>query len=198
MKKASLSILSTAVAALLLAGCGAGEDSSSSGHEGHPMTASASASPTASATTESADHAHEHEMDGGPAPEGIEVAKSPKYPVGSEVTLLTDHMSGMNGAEATIAGAYETTTYAVDYTPTDGGEPVKNHKWVVQEELKDPQGNPLKVGDKAVMTATHMPGMEGAEATISEVTTETVYMVDYEYDGMEMTNHKWVVESEIK
>ena len=29
-------------------------------------------------------------------------------------------------------------------------------------------------------------------------TDETVYMVDYETDGMKMTNHKWVVESEIQ
>ncbi|MGO1258791.1 MAG: DUF1541 domain-containing protein, partial [Brachybacterium sp.] len=27
---------------------------------------------------------------------------------------------------------------------------------------------------------------------------ETVYMVDLEIDGMTMTNHKWVVESEIE
>ena len=49
-----------------------------------------------------------------------------------------------------------------------------------------------------VLTADHMNGMEGAEATIDSATEETVYMVDYEADGMMMTNHKWVVESEIE
>ena len=43
-----------------------------------------------------------------------------------------------------------------------------------------------------------MEGMKGAQATIASSTDETVYMVDYESDGMTMTNHKWVVESEIK
>ena len=48
-----------------------------------------------------------------------------------------------------------------------------------------------------VLAADHMPGMEGATATIDSATDETVYMVDYEMDGMAMTNRKWVVESEI-
>ena len=43
-----------------------------------------------------------------------------------------------------------------------------------------------------------MEGMDGAKATIASSTDETVYMVDYEADGMRMTNHKWVVESEIQ
>ena len=43
-----------------------------------------------------------------------------------------------------------------------------------------------------------MAGMEGAEASIDSATQETVYMVDYEADGMMMTNHKWVVEGEIE
>ena len=43
-----------------------------------------------------------------------------------------------------------------------------------------------------------MKGMKGAKATIASSTDETVYMVDYEAGGMKMTNHKWVVESEIK
>ena len=43
-----------------------------------------------------------------------------------------------------------------------------------------------------------MKGMKGAKATIASSTDETVYMVDYESDGMTMTNHKWVVESELK
>lgn len=138
-----------------------------------------------------------HSMDGGSAPAGIVDANAPKYPVGTEVTLTTDHMEGMKGAPAKIVGAYKTTTYAVDYTPTDGGTPIKNHKWVVQEELKDAGKTPLKVGDKAVLEADHMPGMKGAEATISQVTDQTVYMVDYEANGMTMKNHKWVTEDEI-
>ena len=43
-----------------------------------------------------------------------------------------------------------------------------------------------------------MDGMDGARATIASSTDETVYVVDYEAGGMEMTNHKWVVESEMQ
>ena len=201
-------------------------------------------------------------MDGGPAPEGIAEAASPAHPVGSEVTLTADHMPGMDGATATITGAFDTTTYSVDYTPTTGGdpvtdhqwvvqeelenpgeerladgtevtvtadhmegmdganamiagaydtytyavdftpsaggEPVKDHKWVVQQEIKDAGDERLADGTEVTLEAEHMEGMKGAKATIASSTEETVYMVDYESDGMTMTNHKWVVESELK
>ncbi|MCT1652909.1 YdhK family protein [Brachybacterium muris] len=140
----------------------------------------------------------EHPMDGGPAPEGMASAEDPEFPVGTEVTLTADHMEGMEGATATISGAFDTTTYSVSFTPTDGGEPVTDHKWVVHEELENPGEAPLAEGTEVVITADHMTGMEGAEATIDSATEETVYMVYYEADGMMMTNHKWVVESEIE
>lgn len=61
-------------------------------------------------------------------PEGLKEAKEPKYEVGSQATVETDHMKGMDGAEATIVGAYDTIAYVVTYTPTNGGEPVNDHK----------------------------------------------------------------------
>ena len=140
----------------------------------------------------------EHPMDGGPAPEGMVPAEDPEFPVGTEVTLTADHMEGMEGATATITGAFETTTYSVSFTPTDGGDPVTDHKWVVHEELESPGEAPLAEGNEVVITAEHMAGMEGADATIDSAIDETVYMVDFEADGMMMTNHKWVVESEIE
>lgn len=145
------------------------------------------------------DHsAMEHPMDGGPAPEGIETATAPEYPLGTRVKLTADHMEGMDGAMATIAGAYRTNTYAVTYTPTTGGDPVENHKWVVQEELENAGDRRLADGSQVTLSAGHMKGMKGAKATIVSSTDETVYMVDYEARGMKMTNHKWVVESEIQ
>lgn len=168
----------TAASLLALTGCATGgeEAATSSSHGGHAG----------------------HAMDGGPAPEGIETAASPTYPVGTEVTLTADHMEGMDGANATIAGAYDTYTYAVDFTPSAGGEPVKDHKWVVQQEIKDAGDERLADGTEVTLEAEHMEGMKGAKATIASSTEETVYMVDYESDGMTMTNHKWVVESELK
>ncbi|HLR51893.1 MAG TPA: YdhK family protein, partial [Candidatus Avamphibacillus sp.] len=44
-------------------------------------------------------------------------------------------MKGMEGATAEIESSEKTTVYMIDYTPTTGGEEVKNHKWVTDSEL---------------------------------------------------------------
>ena len=170
---------------LALAGCSAADE---------PAEPSASQSEDAHGGHEVMDHP----ADGGPVPEGMTEATDPDYPVGTDVILTADHMDGMNGATATIVGAYDTYTYAIDYTPTDGGDPVTDHRWVVQEELDGVGDDRLADGTEVTVTAAHMDGMDGATATIASSTDETVYVVDYEADGMDMTNHKWVVDSEIQ
>ena len=182
--------------ALLLTGCSSGDQDPSKAGPHHGGSSSTS-SPASS--DGGMDHSSmEHPMDGDPAPAGIEKAASPKYPVGTQVILTADHMMGMDGAKATIVGAYDTYTYAVNFTPTTGGDPVKDHKWVVQEEIEDAGDQRIADGTEVTLEAEHMKGMKGAKATIASSTDETVYMVDYEAGGMKMTNHKWVVESEIK
>ncbi|KYH45437.1 DUF1541 domain-containing protein [Branchiibius sp. NY16-3462-2] len=180
--------------ALVLAGCSSGgsDQASPSGgsHQGHGNGQSGGTGSSAAGM--------DHPMDGGPAPAGIKNAASPKYPVGTKVKLTADHMEGMKGAKATIAGAYDTYTYAVNFTPTTGGDPVTDHKWVVQQEIRDAGDKRLADGTKVTLEAEHMDGMKGAKATIASSTGQTVYMVDYESDGMEMTNHKWVTQSEIQ
>lgn len=178
--------------ALMLGGCTlTDEGHSDEGHEGHSLAVTTSA--------EAHDHhAMEHPMDGGPAPEGIADATDPRFAVGRQVRLTTDHMPGMDGAKATIAGAYKTYTYSVNYTPTDGSTEVKDHRWVVQEELADAGHVRLKDGTPVTIEADHMEGMKGAKGTVAYSTDETVYIVDYEADGMTMKNHKWVTESEIQ
>lgn len=173
--------------ALALAGC-------ASSHEHMGSSPSVSSAPS---SMQSQHGDMSHPMDGGPVPAGMVKASNPKYPVGSNVKLTADHMSGMKGAKATIVGAYKTYTYAVNYTPA-GGSPVRDHKWVVQEEIKNAGSQRLADGTKVVLSADHMEGMDGAKATIASSTDETVYVVDYEAHGMTMTNHKWVVESEIE
>ena len=182
-------------AVLTLAACGTAE------------TSAPTSQTQASEHADHADHAehsehsghseHNHAMDGGPVPAGMVEVENPTYPAGTRVTLNADHMPGMQGAPATIVGAYDTTTYEVSYTPTDGSAAVNNHKWVVQEEIADAGSQPLADGTEVTLTADHMPGMKGAQATVDSSTEETVYVVDVEADGMTMTNHKWVVESEI-
>ncbi|ANU12041.1 hypothetical protein BBH88_18155 [Planococcus antarcticus DSM 14505] len=135
----------------------------------------------------------------GEVPEGLAEAESPTFEVGSQAIMSAEHMSGMDGAEATIAGAYDTTVYALSFTPTTGGEPIENHKWVIHEELEDAGDAPLVAGDEAVIATDHMEGMEGATATIDSAEETTVYMVDFTTtdSGEEVTNHKWVTESEL-
>lgn len=132
-------------------------------------------------------------------PKEVKVAKSSTYPVGSEVIIKADHMPGMQGAKAKVVGAYDTTAYAVTYTPTTGGAPVVNHKWIIHEEIKNHVKNPYEKGTEVILTADHMKGMKGASAKIESAETTTVYMVDYTptTGGGEVKNHKWLIESEL-
>ncbi|MGG1687038.1 MULTISPECIES: YdhK family protein [Bacillales] len=132
-------------------------------------------------------------------PEELQKSEDPTYPEGSTAIIEANHMKGMEGAEATIVGAYDTTAYVVTYTPEDGGEPVENHKWVIHEELEDPDEAPLPSGTEVTLMASHMEGMEGAIATVESATETTVYMIDYTptTGGEKVTNHKWVTEDEL-
>ncbi|EMR04953.1 hypothetical protein C772_03104 [Bhargavaea cecembensis DSE10] len=150
---------------------------------------------------DSEDMSDMHKMHGGSGevPEGLTDAPDPKFPVGSEVMMHADHMPGMDGVRATVAGAYDTTAYSVTYTPADGGKPVKDHKWVIHEEIQDPGKAPLDEGIAVTLNAVHMPGMQDAEAIIESAEETTVYMVDFvsAESGEKVKNHKWVTEDEL-
>ena len=135
----------------------------------------------------------------GEVPEDLAVSENPTYEVGSKAIIETDHMEGMKGAEATIVGAYDTTAYAISYTPTNGGERVENHKWIIQEEVKEAGDEPFEPGTEVEVEAEHMKGMDGASAEIVSAEPTTVYMIDYipTTGGEKVTNHKWVTESEL-
>ncbi|WP_203247692.1 YdhK family protein [Sporosarcina beigongshangi] len=135
----------------------------------------------------------------GEVPANLKVAENPTFKAGSKAIIKTDHMKGMEGAVATIVGAYDTTAYAISYTPVTGGERVENHKWVIQEEIKDADDKTLEQGTEATIEAEHMEGMKGALAEIDSAEQTTVYMIDYTptTGGEKVTNHKWVTESEL-
>src|SRR5699024_9569623 len=116
-----------------------------------------------------------------------------------KVTITEGHMEGMKGAEATIVGAYDTIAYTISYTPTNGGERVTNHKWVIQEEIQDAGDEPLSPGAKVTINASHMKGMDGVTAIIESAVKTTVYMINYTptTGGEVVKNHKWVTESEL-
>lgn len=134
--------------------------------------------------------------------DNLKKAENPKYPVGTNIVLTTDHMEGMKDATGTVSGVYDTTVYAVDYTPSDGGEEVKNHKWVIKEEFEDSENKTYAVGYEVTLKNGHMSNMGGksVKAKIVEVVKGPVYMVDYKpTDGSkEVKNHQWVVESELE
>lgn len=135
----------------------------------------------------------------GIVPTNVKKATNPMYPVGSQVVINANHEEGMNGAKATIVGAYDTVAYAVTYTPTTGGAVVKNHKWVIQEEIKSADNKTLQPGAKVTLEADHLPGMKGSMATIDSGKKTIVYMVNYTptNGGAEVKNHKWLIESEL-
>src|SRR4051794_8006861 len=148
--------------------------------------------------TEVMDHSNMDMSSSSEVPEGLKEAEKPKYTVGSKVIIQSDHMKGMKGAEATIVGAYDTTVYTVSYTPTEGGERVENHKWVIHEEIQDATDGPFKPGSEVKINAEHMEGMVGVTAEIDSAEATTVYMVDFTTsDGEKVKNHKWVTESEL-
>lgn len=154
---------------------------------------------TSNEAAEEMDHSTMNHSSSGEVPVTLKKAENPKFPIGSTAIITDGHMEGMKGAEATIVGAYTTTAYVISYEPTSGGKRIEKHKWVIHEELIDPQEAPLDPGTEVKTDATHMEGMENATVLIDEAVQTTVYMVDYTSttSGEAVTNHKWVTEEEL-
>lgn len=151
-------------------------------------------------TSTNMDHSEmEHSNMASEVPSGLKEATNPEYKVGDQVVITEGHMPGMVGATATIVGAYDTNVYAVSYTPTTGGDPVTNHQWVIQQELKDAGEQLYMSGTEVVLIADHMPGMKDATATIDSGEQTTVYMIDYTptTGGDLVKNHQWVTGKEL-
>ncbi|WP_239751605.1 YdhK family protein [Mammaliicoccus sp. H-M34] len=133
-------------------------------------------------------------------PKGMKTTEDSKFKKDDKVTITEGHMPGMKNAKGTVKGAYKTYAYEVTYTPKDGGEKVKNHKWVVNEEVADAPKEGFKKGDTVKLEADHMKGMKGSEAKIDDVNKTTVYVVDYKSteDDKMVKNHKWMTSDELK
>src|SRR5699024_2809416 len=93
-------------------------------------------------------------------PAALREAEHPTYPVGSTTTTQADRMEGMEGAESTIVGGYDATAFAVSYTPTNGGEKVENHKWVIKEAVTPSENEPPESESEVTIQADHMKGMD--------------------------------------
>lgn len=186
----------------LLAACNGGTDETNpeenTGNQTEPNTNEVE-EPESDDSQGDMDHSGMDHSSSGEVPEDLADAENPTYPVGSEAVINANHMKGMDGAVATIEGAYDTTVYTITYTPTTGGEKVEDHKWVIHEEIENAEEQPYEQGDEVVLNADHMEGMQGATATIDSAEDTTVYMVSYQdtETGEEVTNHKWVTEEEL-
>ena len=187
------------VSVFTLAACGSGDGGTDAeGNNANQQNRSEESS------SDSKGNMSEHMSSSGEVPAGLQEAENPKFEVGSTAIMNVKHMNmeGMSGAEATITGAYDTTAYTVSYTPTTGGEPVEDHKWVIHEELlvEDPGESPLERGTEVTLNTDHMKGMNGATATIDSAEDTTIYMVDFTptTGGEKVVDHKWVVESELE
>lgn len=184
--------------AFLLAACGENGENDTEGNDANQQNTSKESS------SDSQGNMSNHMSSSGEVPAGLQEGANPKYEVGSTAIIKAKHMhmEGMSDAKATIAGAYNTTAYTVTFTPTNGGEQVKNHKWVIHEELlvEDPGKVPLEPGTEVTLNADHMKGMYGATAVIDSAVETTVYMVNFTptTGGKKVVNHKWVVESELE
>ena len=146
--------------------------------------------------------AHENMDHGMVSPtENFTPAQDPVNPVGAQVILSADHMPGMNGAIARISGAFSTTLYAITYTRSDTGEVVKDHKWVIHEEIADHGALPFNVDDLVTLLPGHISGMggEGVTARVTQAVPGVAYMVDFSpTDGSDpVVNHQWVGEAEL-
>lgn len=185
-------------ATVLLAACSTNTitEEASVGSESNTMESMVEESSTSSSEG-MGDMVHD---DSGVIPEGLMEAENPTYKVGDSVIMQAGHMEGMEGAEATIVGAFDTIVYEVSYDPTNGDPRVENHKWVIQEEIMDAGTDPFGVGSEVMLEAEHTEGMNGASATIDAAETTTVYMVDYTdtVTGETIKNHKWVTEMELE
>lgn len=200
-KKLLSSGLVSAAALFLLGGCGTADEEQSQSTESESQVSETqeASSQSESSSEGSSEMMHMEHDDTGELPDGIQEADNPTYAVGDEVTIQTDHMAGMNDAQGIVVGAFDTVAYEVSYSPTNGGDPVMNHKWVVQEEVADSGDEIIENGTEVILEAFHMEGMKGAEATIESSNDTTVYMIDYQPTdgGDRVRNHKWVTEDEL-
>jgi len=204
MFKKKILIGIVALLALVLAACGGNEETAPDNgtdteNDSTENTEMNEESQPEEESDESDHHSGMNHSSSGEVPEDLANEEDQTYPVGSEALITTNHMGGMEGAIATIDGAYDTTVYIVTYTPTTGGEKVEDHKWVIHEEIENAEEETYEPGDEVVLEADHMEGMEGATATIDSAEDTTVYMVSYTdtETGEEVEYHKWVTEEEL-
>ncbi|HWK21759.1 MAG TPA: DUF1541 domain-containing protein [Ureibacillus sp.] len=195
-----LLVTMTLLTVLLLSACGWGDsDEEEPAEAGADITNNLNGTDkqvSEEETDDTVEHAGHAE---GQLPEGLKEAENPKFPVGSTAVVNASHTDGMEGAMATIKGAYETTVYSVSYTPTNGEPFEENHKWFVEGEISGMDDAEIGVGSDVIINVDHQAGMLGAEGSVDTVEDTIVYVVDYKNSlGETVKNHLWLKESELE
>lgn len=191
----------TLLTVLLLSACGWGDSEDEEPTEaGADVTNNLDGTDKQVSEEETEDDAVDHAGHAeGQLPEGLKEAENPKFPVGSTAVINASHTDGMEGAVATIKGAYETTVYSVSYTPTNGDPFEENHKWFVEGEISAMDDGEIAVDSDVIINVEHQDGMLGAEGAVDTMEDTTVYVVDYTNSlGETVTNHVWLKESELQ
>ncbi|RYI28449.1 DUF1541 domain-containing protein [Bacillus infantis] len=87
-----------------------------------------------------------------------------------------------------------------DHTGMDHSEMDHSGSGEIPQSMKEAENPKYKVGSKVIIEEGHMPGMQGAEATVAAVYDTTVYTVSYDpvTGGDRIENHKWVVHEELQ
>src|SRR5699024_683351 len=69
----------------------------------------------------------------------------------------------------------------------------------ITEGLEEAENPMYEVGESVILQRGHMPGMEGAEATVSGVFATTAYEVSFNptNGGEREENHRWDIDEEI-
>ena len=193
-KRTCLVILSSIVFVLFLSACSSSNEPTTS--ETQTSSSTLSTTEKSSDSMDSKDDMMMEHNRNEAEPIDMSDAKDPKFPVGSQALITSDHMEMMENTVATIKGAYDTTLYQVTFTPEGMDEPMKDHKWIVTEEIEEKE---FEDGDEVTLLADHMTGMENQKAIITGSQAGPAYMVDFKpNDGSEaFVNHKWLAEDEL-
>lgn len=107
---------------------------------------------------------------------------------------------GLSGCANNPSGNETDTKKESNQSEMDHSEMNHSGSDHLPEGLKEAKNPKYKVGSEAIIQADHMKGMKRAKATIVGAYDTTVYTVSYTptTGGEKVTNHKWVVQGEIK
>ncbi|SHE28575.1 LysM domain-containing protein [Atopostipes suicloacalis DSM 15692] len=104
--------------------------------------------------------------------------------------------------QPSLENSYDTQTVSESKT-TEGmdnmGDMKHDESGEIPEGLEVAENPMYEVGESVILQHGHMPGMEGAEATVSGVFATTAYEVSFNptNGGEREENHRWVIHEEI-